>query len=89
MNRVNFKGVVEKDELLKHVARLWKQEHKAQQGNISFHEIFVKILTVFFSIENREIVIWKFLTIDTNPNWAMRIPGPSLRGERIFWSNFY
>ena len=48
MNRVNFKGVVEKDELLKHVARLWKQEHKAQQGNFSFHEIFVKILTVFF-----------------------------------------
>lgn len=30
MNRVNFKGVVEKDELLKHVARLWRQENKAQ-----------------------------------------------------------
>ena len=30
MNRVNFKGVVEKDELLKHVARLWKQEKQAQ-----------------------------------------------------------
>merc|ERR1711997_106082 len=30
MNRVNFKGVVEKDELLKHVSRLWKQEHRAQ-----------------------------------------------------------
>ena len=32
MNRVNFKGVVEKDELLKHVSRLWKQEHRAQAG---------------------------------------------------------
>ncbi len=32
MNRVNFKGVVEKDELLKHVARLWKQEKQAQAG---------------------------------------------------------
>jgi len=31
MNRVNFKGVVEKDELLKHVSRLWKQEQKAQE----------------------------------------------------------
>ena len=30
MNQVNFKDVVEKDELLKHVSRLWKQEHKAQ-----------------------------------------------------------
>ena len=32
MNRVNFKGVVEKDELLKHVSRLWKQEKQAQEG---------------------------------------------------------
>lgn len=32
MNRVNFKGVVEKDELLKYVARLWKQEKQAQVG---------------------------------------------------------
>ena len=39
MNRVNFKGVVEKDELLKHVGRLWRQEKQAQDG---------KILTVFF-----------------------------------------
>merc|ERR1712062_321551 len=31
MNRVNFKGVVEKDELLKHVSRLWKQEKQAQE----------------------------------------------------------
>ena len=30
MNQVNFKDVVEKDELLKHVSRLWKQEHRAQ-----------------------------------------------------------
>lgn len=34
MNRVNFKGVVEKDELLKHVTRLWRQEKQAQEGNI-------------------------------------------------------
>ena len=34
MNRVNFKGVVEKDELLKHVARLWRQEKQAQEGTI-------------------------------------------------------
>ena len=27
-----FIGVVEKDELLKHVSRLWKQEHRAQAG---------------------------------------------------------
>ena len=36
MNRVNFKGVVEKDELLKHVARLWRQEKQAQDGKLSF-----------------------------------------------------
>ena len=35
MNRVNFKGVVEKDELLKHVLRLWKQDNKAQEGTIT------------------------------------------------------
>ena len=34
MNRVNFKGVVEKDELLKHVSRLWKQEKQAQEGKV-------------------------------------------------------
>ena len=34
MNRVNFKGVVEKDELLKHVGRLWRQEKQAQDGKI-------------------------------------------------------
>ena len=36
MNRVNFKGVVEKDELLKHVARLWRQEKQAQDRKIIF-----------------------------------------------------
>ena len=36
MNRVNFKGVVEKDELLKHVARLWRQEKQAQDRKIFF-----------------------------------------------------
>ena len=36
MNRVNFKGVVEKDELLKHVSRLWKQEKQAQEGKDLF-----------------------------------------------------
>ena len=37
MNRVNFKGVVEKDELLKHVARLWRQEKQAQDGKLTFY----------------------------------------------------
>jgi hypothetical protein len=32
MNRVNFHGVIEKEELLKIVERLWKQEKKAQRG---------------------------------------------------------
>ena len=38
MNRVNFKGVVEKDELLKHVARLWRQEKQAQDGKFILHQ---------------------------------------------------
>ena len=33
MNRVTFKGVVEKEELLKIVKRLWNQEQKAESGN--------------------------------------------------------
>ena len=32
MNRVTFKGVVEKEELLKIVIRLWKQEQRAEEG---------------------------------------------------------
>ena len=36
MNRVTFKGVVEKEELLRIVTRLWKQEQKAEEGNNSF-----------------------------------------------------
>ena len=32
MNRVNFKGVVEKEELLKIIERLWKQEQNAKLG---------------------------------------------------------
>ena len=32
MNRVTFKGVVEKEELLKIVKRLWNQEQKAELG---------------------------------------------------------
>lgn len=32
LNRVNFKGVVEKDELLKILERLWKQEQKLKEG---------------------------------------------------------
>ena len=35
MNRVTFKGVVEKEELLKIVTRLWKQEQKAEEGEFS------------------------------------------------------
>jgi len=35
MNRVTFKGVVEKEELLKIVTRLWKQEQKAEAGKDS------------------------------------------------------
>ena len=50
MNRVNFKGVVEKDELLKHVGRLWRQEKQAQDG---------KILTIFFQAHFFEV--WNVL----------------------------
>ena len=32
MNRVAYKGVVEKQELLKIVKRLWEQEQKSQTG---------------------------------------------------------
>jgi hypothetical protein len=32
MNRVNFKGVVEKEELLKIVERVWRQHMKAGEG---------------------------------------------------------
>ena len=32
MNRVNFKGVVEKAELLKILERLWKQEQRLKDG---------------------------------------------------------
>ena len=46
MNRVNFKGVVEKDELLKHVLRLWKQDHKAQEG--TFYTHIVEISEFFY-----------------------------------------
>lgn len=52
MNRVNFKGVVEKEELLKYVARLWKQEKQAQVGEFSRHKhtcCHKKRLTLFFS----------------------------------------
>ena len=56
MNRVNFKGVVEKDELLKHVARLWRQEKQAQDGKLSFYVIIFRrkvsrkaVLTFIFS----------------------------------------
>jgi len=38
MNRVNFKGVVEKDELLKHVGRLWRQERQAQDDKESMND---------------------------------------------------
>ena len=41
MNRVNFKGVVEKDELLKHVARLWRQEKQAQDRKIIFSHTYL------------------------------------------------
>ena len=32
MNRVNFKGVVEKQELLKIVERVWRQHVKSTEG---------------------------------------------------------
>ena len=32
MNRVNFKGCVEKDELLKILQRLWKQEQRNKEN---------------------------------------------------------
>ena len=33
INRVNFKGVFEKDELLKILGRLWKHEQRLKEGN--------------------------------------------------------
>jgi len=33
MNRVHFKGVVEKEELLKIVKRLWREERMTQDGS--------------------------------------------------------
>merc|ERR1719189_3225680 len=38
MNRVTFKGVVEKEELLKIVTRLWKQEQRAEEGKDSIKD---------------------------------------------------
>jgi hypothetical protein len=40
MNRVNFHGVIEKEELLKIVHRLWRQEKKAQQGKPRSTDVF-------------------------------------------------
>ena len=37
MNRVAYKGVVEKQELLKIVKRLWEQEQKSQTGKETEH----------------------------------------------------
>ena len=61
MNRVNFKGVVEKDELLKHVARLWRQEKQAQDGKLSFYiRIFLRkvsrkaVLTLSYNVSKVE-----------------------------------
>jgi hypothetical protein len=34
MNRVNFKGCVEKEELLKIVERLWKQDQKSKEADV-------------------------------------------------------
>jgi hypothetical protein len=42
VNRVNFKGVMEKDELYKILERLWKTEKKLEQGNaiVRVRELF-------------------------------------------------
>ena len=65
MNRVNFKGVVEKDELLKHVARLWRQEKQAQDGKLSFYiRIFRRkaVSTFSYNIRNLKWLIgWSSL----------------------------
>ena len=80
MNRVNFKGVVEKDELLKHVARLWKQEHKAQQGNLYISRKFRENLNINFNGFLQLKIVnsffgMKYLKMDTNPspNLTIRI----------------
>ena len=41
MNRVNFHGVIEKEELLKIVERLWKQEKKAQKGSYRIFSLLI------------------------------------------------
>ena len=40
INRVNFKGVVEKEELLKILERLWKQEQRHKEGTRTSVSIF-------------------------------------------------
>ena len=59
MNRVNFKGVVEKDELLKHVARLWRQEKQAQDGKLSFYIRRKDVLTFSYNVRNLKWLIGK------------------------------
>ena len=49
MNRVTFKGVVEKEELLKIVTRLWKQEQKAEEGNINIKLSLSSLFGEFYS----------------------------------------
>ena len=45
LNRVNFKGVVEKDELLKILERLWKQEQKLKEGKLNIPFTYTKPTT--------------------------------------------
>ena len=55
MNRVTFKGVVEKDELLKIVTRLWKQEQKAEEGNYFFSSRYTHDMYISFSVISTNI----------------------------------
>ena len=46
MNRVAFKGVVEKAELHKIILRLWKQEKKQEEGKVILPVFYLPFLEV-------------------------------------------
>ena len=52
MNRVNFKGVVEKDELLRILRRLWHQHDELTKGKQSLR-VFICFSGYFISERNR------------------------------------
>ena len=73
MSRVNFHGVIEKEELLKIVLRLWKQEMKAQRGNLNRIEWGSEIWT---SLEFKRLKIG-WVVNDLDFEWDMKSGSPT------------